>query len=206
MKLFLASKAIHPESIKKLQKFSGGLAGKKIAYVPTAANGEFIGSWKAGSSYKVARKLSKNVQVVELEDYRYKDIITPLKQTDIIWMAGGMSGYLLYWIRRAELDKTLPIILESGTLYVGSSAGSMICATTQSSAEWYLGEPEPGAHFIPGLGLVDFEIYPHYEDDQLPEIKKYWQKGKLALLKNGEAITVENGKVTFLGEERIIEK
>ncbi len=121
-------------------------------------------------------------------------------------MAGGMSGYLLYWIRRVELDKALPEILDSGTAYVGSSAGSMICAATQNVGEWFIGEPEPGAQLIPGLNLIDFEIYPHYEDELLPQIEKLWTKGRLCLLKNGEAVTVEDDKVTILGEERWVEK
>ena len=45
MKLFLASTAKHPESIKRLQEFAGDLSSKHIVYVPTAANGEF---WAAG--------------------------------------------------------------------------------------------------------------------------------------------------------------
>lgn len=89
---------------------------------------------------------------------------------------------------------------------MGSSAGSMICASTQYSSAWYLQEPEPGADLVPGLGLVDFEIYPHYDEVELPEIEKRWEKGKLCLLKNGEVITNAGGKVTILGEERFIEK
>ena len=41
MKLFLAAEAKNPKSIKKLKEFIGGsFKGKKIAYLPTAANGE----------------------------------------------------------------------------------------------------------------------------------------------------------------------
>jgi len=39
-RLFLASEAKHPESMQKLEDFVGGLKSKKIAYIPTAANGE----------------------------------------------------------------------------------------------------------------------------------------------------------------------
>jgi peptidase E len=68
-----------------------------------------------------------------------------------------------------------------------------------------LGEGEPGASIFPGLSLIDFEIYPHYEDEMLPEIKKHWDGKKLCLLKNGEAITVIDGKTTIFGEERFLE-
>lgn len=205
MKLFLASEAKHPESIKKLKKFVGGsFKGKKIVYVPTASNGEYYGAWKGGESIRKAISLGSELKIVELEDSVYKDILAEIKGADILWIAGGMSGYLLYWFRRTKLDKELPKILKSGTVYVGSSAGSMICAKTQYSSEWHLGEPEPGASSIPGLGLIDFEIYPHYKANLLPKIKKLWKRGELYLLGNGEVITVIDGDIEVLGKKRVL--
>lgn len=206
MKLFLASEGKHPESLKKLKTFVGGFEGKRIVYIPTAANGEFYGSWKGGESIQAVQSLGAEVDIIELESVVYQDVIKKIGKPDILWMAGGMSGYLLYWIRRMELDKVLPDILNSGTVYVGSSAGSMICAKTQNVGEWYIGESEPGAKLIPGLGLIDFEIYPHYEEELRPEIEKRWISGKLCLIKNGEAIKVVDGKTEVLGKERILDK
>lgn len=205
MKLFLASEAKHPDTIQKLRTYIGGsFQNKKIAYIPTAGNGEFYGGWKGGGSINTVQSLGADLNIIELEDCAFRDVIAEIRGADILWIAGGMSGYLAYWMRRTELDKALPDILKDGTLYVGSSAGSMVCSTTQRVGEWYLGEPEPGAGVIPGLGLIDFEIYPHYEDDLLSEIKMHWKAGELYLLKNGEVITVEDGKVDVLGETRII--
>lgn len=206
MKLFLSSEAKHPDSLEKMKSFVGGFEGKRIAYIPTAANGEFMGSWKDGGSIKIVPTLGATVDVIELENYYKENVIERIKGADIIWMAGGMSGYLLYWIRRVELDKALPDFLDKGMIYVGSSAGSMICAQTQSLADWYIGETEPGASLIPGLGYIDFEIYPHYEENLHDEINRRWTKGKLYLLKNGEVITVVDDKIEVLGEERIISK
>ncbi|MBU0569850.1 hypothetical protein KKB40_03645 [Patescibacteria group bacterium] len=57
MKLFLASEAKHPESMEKLEEFVGGLKGKKIAYIPTVANGEEpYGTWKKGTTYNLVKK------------------------------------------------------------------------------------------------------------------------------------------------------
>jgi dipeptidase E len=145
-----------------------------------------------------------DVSVVTLEEYRDASVTKQLKGKDILWFTGGATGYLLYWIRRCELDKHLPKLLESGSVYVGSSAGSMACSKTQYASEWYLGEPEPGASLLPGLGLIDFEIYPHYEEQLLPQIKKLWKKGELYLLKDGEVITVVGDKVEVLGKKRVL--
>lgn len=209
MKLFLASEAKHPESLEKLRSFVGGFEGKSVAYIPTASNGEnSYGEWKTNSaSWKLINTLKAKVTPVVLEEYKNSSVLKVLNGKNIIWFAGGMCGYLMYWIRRCEIDTHLPEILRTGSIYVGSSAGSMVTASRLQVAEWHIGsEREVGARVIPGLGLVDFEIYPHYEEALLPEIKKCWKGKKLYLLKNGEAITVVQGKINVLGEERILGK
>lgn len=206
MKLFLASDAKHPDSIEKLRSFIGGFEGKSIAYIPTAANGEEeYGSWKTETaSWKLVNTLGASVTAVVLEEYKNSKVVDMLKGKDIIWFAGGACGYLMYWIRRCEIDKHITKLLESGSIYVGSSAGSMVCSRTLNIAENYIGEVEYGASAIPGLGLIDFDIYPHYEDKLLPEIKQVWKGGELYLLKNGEVVTVVDKKVDILGEKRVL--
>lgn len=205
MKLFLASEAKNEATIEKLRNYIDGFAGKTIAYIPTAANGEeTFGIWEKNSStWLLVQTLGAKVTAVQLEDYKNSSVISELKNKHILWFAGGQPGYLMYWIRRCELDKALPELLEN-SLYVGSSAGSMVTSKHLGTSEWYIGESEPGASYIPGLGLVDFEIYPHYDDPLYDQIKSHYKGNKLYLLKNGEEILVENDKVKVLGEERII--
>ena len=206
MKLFLAAEIKNPVAIEKLRQFVGGFESKKILYIPTAANGEAMGLWKAGGSYAMAQSLNASLTVLELETTTEEQLIEELKDIDILWIAGGMSAYLLYWIRRRKLDVLLPELLSRGVIYVGSSAGSMVCSRTLSVAEWFFGAPETGASLIPGLGLIDFAIYPHFEDALFSQIEKKWEKGSLYLLKNDEVITVVDGSVTVLGETRIVTK
>ncbi|NTU73838.1 type 1 glutamine amidotransferase-like domain-containing protein [Candidatus Roizmanbacteria bacterium] len=204
MKLFLASEAKHPESIKMLSEFVGGFEGKSIAYIPTAANGDGIYSWKTGGGWQIVNNLRANVTLVQLEDYRSSEVISQLEGKDIIWIAGGFCGYLMYWMRRTELDIHIREILEQGTVYVGSSAGSMIASPGLEMAEWYLTDQEHGASILPGLGLVDFDIFPHYEESQYDDIKSLYRGKKLYLLKNGEEVTVDGKEIRVFGVERII--
>lgn len=208
MKLFLASEGKDPESLEKLNKFLGKpLAKCRIAYIVTAANGEMgYGSWRGSETIQIVKKLGAKITVIELENYMFEDVLEKIRGNDIIWFAGGQPGYLLYWVRRVGLDNELPKLLKSGVVYVGSSAGSMIAGPTLFAAENFPGEQEIGARYIPGLDFIDFEIFPHFEDAQLPTIKTFWKKGKLCLLKNGEAVTVVDGKIRILGEERFIRK
>lgn len=208
MKFFLASRINTPESILKLENFlSSDLSNKNVVYIPTAANAEEgRWSWKKSETLKMAKQKCKSVKVIELEDCRTKDILSDIRKADILWMAGGYPGYLLYWIRLSQLDKQLPQILKKGVIYVGSSAGSMLLSKTQYSAEMF-DDAEYGASLIPGLGYLDFEIRPHYTDDMYEDVKEKWQKlgkGELCLLKDGEAITLVDGKIEFLGEKRMI--
>lgn len=191
--------------MEKLDKFVGGLKGKHIAYIPTAANGEEpYGTWKNGTTWNEFSACGAIVQVFELENYKEMHFPDSLRNFDILFVAGGMPGYLMYWMRRTYLDVHLKKMLDDGLIYVGSSAGSMVTAPTLHSAEVYLDEVEPGVGIFPGLGLVDFDFYPHYKEGTLDQIKKNYKGSKMYLVKNGEAITVENSKVTILGDERLI--
>lgn len=204
MRLFLASEAKNLLSIKKLEDYVEGFKNKTIAYIPTAANGNGWGSWKEGGSWKLVQTLGSKLTLLQLEDYWNSNPIDMLKRKDIIWFAGGQCSYLMYWIRRTRIDRHLKTLLDSGSIYVGSSAGSMITGETLNIAEWYIGENEYGASSIPGLGLVDFDIYPHYEESLYEEIKNNYKGKKLYLLKNGEEIVVDGNNIKVFGEERCI--
>jgi dipeptidase E len=206
MKLFLASEGKHPASITRLDNFVGGLSNKRIAYIPTASNGEIYGKWMNGASYKTIQSLSENVYIVEFETCNERNLEDRLGRPDIIWIAGGYAGYLLYWMRRVGFDRLLPKLLASGTTYVGSSAGSWVASDSQDIASWFIDGPEPGAQIIPGLNLVNFYIYPHYNESQYEQIQNNFKQGTLYLLKNGEAVTVDGNTIEVLGETRIISK
>jgi dipeptidase E len=208
MKFFLASRIGNPLTIPKLEKFiRSKLSEKTVAFIPTASNAEIgYGNWKASETMKMIQETAKSTKIILLEDCWERDVMRDIAGVDIIWVAGGLTGDLLYWMRRSQFDKTLPDLLNKGAVYVGSSAGAMVCSKTQYASE-FLGDLESGASLIPGLGYLDFEISPHYTDEKYEEIKKIWkQKGKcdLYLLKDGEAITLEDGKTEILGETRII--
>lgn len=207
MRLFLASRAKNSKTIEKLKDYIGGFDNKKVVYIPTAANAENgWESWKNSETWKMLQKLVPSVTLLQLEDYRNKSAITKIAsiKPDIIWFAGGMPGYLMYWIRRCSLDSYLPKILDQGTLFFGSSAGAMITGKSLQVATFGFVDNEKIAKDIKPLNLVDFDIFPHYQDNYLSKIKEKYKGGKLYLLKDGEEIIVEDGKIQVIGEERVI--
>src|SRR5690606_28481624 len=114
--------------------------------IPTAVNGEKPWyDWRTGGSAKLVQTLDAKVNFVELEKNEDGEIYKALDEADIIWMAGGMGGFLMYWLNRTRLNKKIPELVNKGVAYVGSSAGSWVAQKSFGVAEWFMGEPEPGA-------------------------------------------------------------
>jgi dipeptidase E len=203
MRLFLASEGSDPRTTSKLDEYVGGLENKKILYIPTAKNGNREGRWDESKTWQFLNKCGSIPKAYQLEDYHSKLDIEPVEQADIIWITGGAAGYLMYWAIRTGFDVLLRSVLND-KIYVGSSAGSMITSKNLNICEWYIGEVEKGASNIPGLGLVDFDFYPHYDDSLFGEIKGKYKGNKLYLVKNGEELIVEDNNIKVIGEERFI--
>ncbi len=210
MQLFLASEAKNPGSFPYLTEWIGGeWRGKKVVYVPTAANGESgYGSWHDSGSLALVKSLGADLRVVELEEMLQRDIMPDFEWAEVIWMAGGWVSYLLYWLHRSGLSARLPDLLSQGKQYVGSSAGSMVTAKTTSSCSWYIGEEDSVLREWPcdGLGFVSFEIYPHYRPELRAQIEQNWQTGDLYLLKDGDALIVEGAQIRLVGTPELLHR
>jgi len=111
-------------------------------------------------------------------------------------------------IKAGAFEKVLREKLEQGALYVGASAGTYVACPTIEMGEWnhdkkysaYEGQDLAGMHLVPFLVKVHYE--PKYEED----IRKGMKDAdvELYILTDEQALFIEDGKVTFLGEgERI---
>ena len=86
-----------------------------------------------------------------------------VREVDVLLVDGGDAAYLCHWMRASGLADLLPSLPE--TVWVGVSAGSMVMT------------PRIGAYFVEWrsapddqtLGTVDFSIFPHVENPDLPE-------------------------------------
>ena len=86
-----------------------------------------------------------------------------VEQADVLLVNGGDTIYLEpLRMRESQLAKLLPSL---GLVYVGLSAGSLVMlpAVADVFASWT--RPVGGE----GLGVVDFEIFPHLDNPDLPE-------------------------------------
>ena len=85
-----------------------------------------------------------------------------VEQADVLLVNGGDTIYLDRWMRESGLAELLPSL---DLVYVGLSAGSLVMSPAVSDdyfASWT--RPVGGE----GLGFVDFEIFPHLDNPDLP--------------------------------------
>ena len=94
-----------------------------------------------------------------------KELWVPMVQeTDVLLVNGGDPLYLCYWMRQSGLADLLPSL--SKTVYVGLSAGSLVMAPSigEDFVHW---KPPTGGDKT--LGMVDFAMFPHLDNEMLPE-------------------------------------
>ncbi len=212
MKLFLTSSTITPNLIQAFEQFIGRSSdGLKCVFIPDAGL-KTMGdkSWIDEEMNEVIADLNWKVDKITLADETVESL-DKLFEYDVIYVNGGYSGYLAQIMRQSGFDKVLPKLLNKGIIYVGSSAGSMVLSEVQHAASFYFGEPEPEALEIGGLGLVDFEFYPMHDsrwtEDLVDKIKEARNKNlKYYLVRDGQAVSVDDNKVDLHGDVIILEK
>lgn len=84
-----------------------------------------------------------------------------LRETDVLLVDGGDAAYLCHWMRESGLAELLPSL---DLVWVGVSAGSMVM-TPRTGIDFITWHPEDGDAM---LGMVDFSIYPHVDNPDLP--------------------------------------
>ena len=86
-----------------------------------------------------------------------------VQETDVLLVNGGDPLYLCYWMRQSGLADLLPSLR---AVYVGLSAGSVVMAPNigEDFVNW---KPPTGGDET--LGLVDFAMFPHLDNEALPD-------------------------------------
>ena len=127
-----------------------------------------------------------------------------VRQTDVLLVNGGDALYLCYWMRQSGLADLLPSL--RGTVWVGLSAGSMVM-TPRIGEDFVQWKPPTGGDET--LGLVDFSIFPHVENADLPTntmaAAERWAgglSGPAYAIDDQTAIKVVDGTVDVVSEGR----
>ena len=178
MKFLLTSAGIKNASIRETLV---DLLGKPISEssalcIPTAMHGSVYGprmacegAWRfiTGRSAEPMCELGwKSLGVLELtalptiDEQRWVPLV---QETDVLLVSGGDALYLCHWMLQSGLADLLPLL--DGTVWVGLSAGSMVM-TPRIGDDFVGWKPPTGGDET--LGIVDFSIFPHLDNEDLP--------------------------------------
>src|SRR3989338_3743118 len=143
-----------------------------VAFVPTAADPEGDKEFVERARNELT-EMGFSVVDIDLKKHDYASIHKALYPVDIIYVNGGNTFYLLYWIRKSGFGRAVQELVSEGRIYVGASAGSIVAGPDISPAGW-----EPGADVndvklddLTGIGFVGFAISPHFQVDTLEKLQ-----------------------------------
>lgn len=161
------------------------LKNKKVLYITTAVDGEKDDNkdWVI-KEYKTILDLGINES--NITEYKIGDEIN-IDDFDIIYMMGGNTIYLLDMVRKYNFDKVIKDFINSGKIYIGSSAGSQILGTTIELNAIYEDNFINMTDFT-ALGIVDGEVVPHA--NKKDDLIKNSNRDDLILLYDGDGIII----------------
>ena len=200
-KLFLAS--VVANTIEKFIEILLKSPDKlKVAFIPTAAD-PYKDKWFIEEDRNKLKEKGFNVKDVDIKGKTEQELLQELKDTDIIFVAGGNTFYLLEKARESGFDRIAKEFVEKGVIYVGSSAGATLVGPNIEPVKPFDDPSEaPSLKSFEGLSFVDFIVLPHLEEKNKQQyetvIKEYESKYKIIPLTNYEAVLVEDENIKII--------
>lgn len=157
---------------------------------------------------KVALTFAKiNIDVKGIHEF--EDDIEAIQNAEGIFTGGGNTFLLVYQLYKKNLMHVLFETIKNGTPYLGTSAGSNICGLSmQTTNDMPIVYPPS----FKTLGLVPFNINPHYIDGNLESnhmgetretrIKEFHQFNTIPVLglREGSWLEILGNKITLKGK------
>jgi dipeptidase E len=175
MKLLLTSAGIKNASIQDslVELLNKPIAESDALCIPTALYGHPMAgprqAWRCISGHEPGTPTVglgwKSMGILELTALPSLDAerwVPLVRETDVLLVEGGDAAYLCHWMQASGLADLLPSLGE--TVWVGVSAGSMVM-TPRIGADFVNWHSPAGDRT---LGVVDFSIFPHVENPDLP--------------------------------------
>lgn len=135
---------------------------------------------------------------------RREEVEEFLKDFDVIYMSGGNSFWFLKKIQEADCADVIRNFVESGKIYISTSAGSVVAGPdiyiTRNLDKF---DKVPELKEYKGLGLVNFVIMPHWGSENFEQrykrtIDAYQNEYPILLLSNQMYVMVEDDKYKII--------
>jgi dipeptidase E len=139
--------------------------GKKLAFIYTAAEVEEGG--KEADWCQADRKALVDIGF-EVTDYTVSgklklELEAELAPFDVLYVSGGNTFYLLQQAQQSEFDDVVKKLVNSGKIYIGTSAGSVIAGPNIEATNTIDNAKQaPELSGTVGFNLVNFLIFPHW--------------------------------------------
>jgi len=175
MKLLLTSAGFSNDSITNalLELTGKPFSELNLAFIPTAANIEAGDktNWFIRDLIRLRDLKFKSIDIVDISAVPKEMWQSRLQDTDIFYVEGGNTAYLMYWMTKSGLSDMLPEMLKT-KIYVGVSAGSMVVCNdlALNMSEELYGEVSDERQKNEGMRLVDFSIIPHLNSPHFPNV------------------------------------
>ena len=163
------------------------LKNKKVLYITTASDGDPDDD-KSWMNIEFQTILDLGIDKTNIIEYKIGESNIDINDFDIMYMMGGNTFYLLDVIRKTYFDKEIVNFINSGKIYIGSSAGSEILGNSIEPAIGY-DDNNVGMIDFTGLKIIDGLIIPHCnrKTDFVESLKNKTTE-KLILLYDGDGI------------------
>lgn len=201
MKLFLSSAGVSASLLPEFLALVGKEAGQiKFALIENAADpypdqdkGFVLETRDEFAS------LGMQVTLIDLRKYEHDPdgLSVVLQDFDVVWMGGGNVYYLRWLMKVSGFDSVIKQLLESGLVYGGGSAGSIItCPVLEAFDLVDSFDLAPEVNKL-GLNLIDFIIIPHWQTPEfhheLEKIKDYYNldaRYQIVTITDNQAVVV----------------
>lgn len=146
-----------------LAQFYKDAGVKKVLFIPYA--GVNLSSESISASFDVyEQRVAKVMEPYGIEIasiHRQENPITAIREAEAIAVGGGNTFHLFYMLHDLNLMEVIRQHVIEGLPYAGWSAGAnLACPTLMTTNDMPIIQPQS----FNGLGLVPFQINPHYLD------------------------------------------
>ncbi|MCA1806830.1 MAG: peptidase E [Actinobacteria bacterium] len=213
MKLVLCSEGFHtPNSVEECVRLVGKPQNQISIGIINEAYAVEKGDkrWVLDNFKSVVDNFSGEIDIVNLLALSIEEVEERLSDKDVIFVVGGDTDYLMSVYQNTGFDKLLPKLLET-SIYVGSSAGSMVVGKRISAAAYRLIYGEDSKWNINQyVGLVDLSVMPHLDSPHFPNRKESLLEavgsfeGKVYGLRDDSAVVIDGNDIRTIGSEPII--
>lgn len=177
----------YPMEVAPIYKEIILLSGKKnpkFLFIPTASHDSEGYSKLIRKNFE---KLGCNVDILNLTKEKDKKNYSKILKSDIIYVGGGNTLYMMNLWKRKGVDKLLFQAYKKGIVLSGLSAGAICWFKHGNSDSRKFKNPNAGLIKVTGLGMINALCCPHYdsEKDRKSDLKRMMKKT------SGVAIAIE---------------